>query len=231
RWLPAMTEQREPRSPLPDILGILPLRSAVVFPHAVVPLAAGRASSVRLIEEAAQGSRLVGAVMQKDPSEDAPGAADLHGVGTLSLIHKVLKQPDGTLRLIAQGLGRFRIVEVIETTPYLRARVESVLEEEAGDLEAQALGRSAASLFQQCVPRQPTLPDELARVVSATEPPGQAAALIASALPTLPLPLKQELLQTVAVKPRLQALIEALGKEAKVLELGSKIQSEVQSEM
>jgi ATP-dependent Lon protease len=226
-----MTDQRESRSPLPDILGILPLRSAVVFPHAVVPLAAGRASSVRLIEEAAQGSRLVGAVMQKDPSEDAPGAADLHAVGTLSLIHKVLKQPDGTLRLIAQGLGRFRIVEVIENHPYLRARVESLPEEEAGDLEAQALGRSAASLFQQIVALSPTLPDELASVVSGTEPPGQVADLIASALPTLPLPLKQELLQTVAVKPRLQALIEALGKEAKVLELGSKIQSEVQSEM
>jgi ATP-dependent Lon protease len=226
-----MTEQRESRQPLPDILGILPLRSAVVFPHAVVPLAAGRSSSVRLIEEAAQGSRLVGAVMQKDPSEDAPGAADLHAVGTLSLIHKVLKQPDGTLRLVVQGLGRFRLVEVIETTPYLRARVESLPEEEAGELEAQALGRSAASLFHQIVALSPTLPDELAGVMSGTEPPGQVADMIASSLPTLPLPLKQELLQTVSVKPRLQALIEALGKEAKVLELGSKIQSEVQSEM
>ena len=226
-----MTEQRDPRWPLPDILGILPLRSAVVFPHAVVPLAAGRVSSVRLIEDATQGGRLVGAVMQKDPSEDAPGAAGLHEVGTLSLIHKVLKQPDGTLRLVVQGLGRFRIVEVIETAPYLRARVESLPEEEHQDVEAQALTRSAASLFQQIVALSPALPDELASVVSGTEAPGQVADLIAASLPTLPLPLKQELLQTVAVKPRLQALIEALGKEAKVLELGSKIQSEVQSEM
>src|SRR5712691_88553 len=226
-----MAEQHDPRWPLPDILGILPLRSAVVFPHAVVPLAAGRASSVRLIEDATQGGRLVGAVMQKDPSEDAPGAADLHGVGTLSLIHKVLKQPDGTLRLVVQGLGRFRIVEVIETTPYLRARVESLPEEEDQDVEVQALTRSAASLFQQIVALSSALPDELASVVSGTEAPGQVADLIAASLPTLPLPLKQELLQTVAVKPRLQALIEALGKEAKVLELGSKIQSEVQSEM
>ena len=123
-----MTERRDPRLPLPDILGILPLRSAVVFPHAVVPLAAGRVSSVRLIEDATQGGRLVGAVMQTDPTQDAPGATDLHAVGTLSLIHKVLKQPDGTLRLVVQGLGRFRIVEVIETTPYLRARVEILLE-------------------------------------------------------------------------------------------------------
>src|SRR4029077_8987929 len=221
-----MAEQRDPRVPLPDILGILPLRSAVVFPHAVVPLAAGRVSSVRLIEEATQGGRLVGAVMQKDPSEDAPDADGLHGIGTLSLIHKVLKQPDGTLRLVVQGLGRFRIVEVIETTPYLRARVESLIEEEDQDVEAQALTRSAASLFQQIVALSPTLPGELASVVSGTEAPGQVADLLAASLPTLPLPLKQELLQTVAVKPRLGKLIEALGKEAKVLELGSKHQSE-----
>jgi ATP-dependent Lon protease len=226
-----MTEQRDSRVPVPDILGILPLRSAVVFPHAVVPLAAGRVSSVRLIEEATQGSRLVVAVMQKDPSEDAPDAGGLHTVGTLTLIHKVLKQPDGTLRLIAQGLGRIRIAEVIETAPFLRARVESLPEEEDHDVEAQALARSAASLFQQIVGLSPALPDELASVVSGTEAPGQVADLIAASLPTLPLPLKQELLQTVPVKPRLQMLIEALGKEAKVLELGSKIQSEVQSEM
>jgi ATP-dependent Lon protease len=227
-----MVDEREGRGrPVPDILGLLPLRSAVVFPHAVVPLAAGRSSSVRLIEEAAQSGRLVGAVMQKDPSEDAPDGAGLHPVGTLTLIHKVLKQPDGTLRLVVQGLGRVRIIEVTETTPYLRARVESLPEEELQDLEAQALTRSAASLFQQVVALSPTLPDELASVVSGTEAPGQVADLIAASLPTLPLALKQELLETVAVKTRLQKLIAALGKEAEVLELGSKIQSEIQSEM
>src|SRR5713101_1640248 len=228
-----MVDEKDGRGlAVPDILGILPLRSAVVFPHAVVPLAAGRPASVRLIEEAMQGGRLVGAIMQKDPAEDAPDATGLHRVGTVTLIHKVLKQPDGTLRLVVQGLSRFRIVEVLETTPFLRARVENLPEEaEDQDLEAQALARSAASLFQQIVALSPALPDELASVVSGTEAPGQVADLIAASLPTLPLPLKQELLQTVAVKPRLQALIEALGKEAKVLELGSKIQSEVQSEM
>jgi ATP-dependent Lon protease len=227
-----MADEREGRGrPVPDILGLLPLRSAVVFPHAVVPLAAGRPSSVRLIEDAAQSGRLVGAVMQKDPSEDTPGAAGLHPVGTLALIHKVLKQPDGTLRLVVQGLGRVRIVEVLETTPYLRARVESLPEEEVNDLEAQALTRSAASLFQQVVALSPTLPDELASVVSGTEAAGEVADLIAASLPTLPLALKQELLETVPVRARLQKLIAALGKEAEVLELGSKIQSEVQSEM
>src|SRR5262245_18487580 len=211
-----MVDERDGRTlPVPDILGILPLRSAVVFPHAVVPLAAGRVSSVRLIEEAAQGGRLIGAVMQKDPTDDAPDAAGLHSVGTLSLIHKVLKQPDGTLRLVVQRLGRFRLVELTATTPYLRARVDSVPEEETQDVETQALARSWASLFQQIVALSPALPDELASVVSGIEAPGQVADLIAASLPTLPLPLKQGLLQTLAVKPRLQALIGALGKEAK----------------
>src|SRR5262245_5341095 len=106
-----MVDERDGRTlPVPDILGILPLRSAVVFPHAVVPLAAGRPSSVRLIEEATQSSRLVGAVMQRDASEESPDGAGLYSVGALAIIHKVLKQPDGSLRLVVQGLGRFRIV-------------------------------------------------------------------------------------------------------------------------
>src|SRR2546425_7299375 len=94
-----MTDVRDEKAlPVPDILGILPLRNTVVFPHAVVPLGAGRASSLRLIEEALAGSRLVGAVMQRDAAEDAPGAAGLHRVGTVVVIHRVLKQADGTLR-------------------------------------------------------------------------------------------------------------------------------------
>ncbi len=227
-----MVDEKEGKGLMvPDILGILPLRSAVVFPHAVVPLAAGRPTSVRLIEEAVQGGRLVGAIMQKDPAEDAPEAAGLHRIGTVTLIHRVLKQPDGTLRLVVQGLGRFRIVEVLATTPYLRARVEGLPEDEPQDVETEALVRSATSLFQKVVSLSPTLPDELASVVSAAEGPGQVADLIAASLPTLTLALKEELLETVAVKARLQKLISALGKEAEVVELGSKIQSEIQSEM
>ena len=98
---------------VPDILALLPLRGTVLLPHAVLPLGAGRASSVRLIEDAVQSGRLVGAVMQRDPQENAPGQAGLHPVGTVAVIHKTVKQPDGSLRLIVQGLGRFRIVEVI----------------------------------------------------------------------------------------------------------------------
>ncbi len=219
--------------PVPDILPVLPLRAAVVFPHGVAPLAAGRPSSVRLIEEAAQSGRLVATVMQRDPSEESPGAEGLHPVGTLCMVHRVLKQPDGTLRLVVQGLGRLRIVELVEQTPYLRARVE-LLEETAPaeqDVETEALVRSATSLFQKVVSLSPTLPDELGNVVAAAEAPAAVADLVAGSLPTLPLALKQELLETLDVKARLQKLVAALAKEAEVLELGSKIQSEVQSEM
>src|SRR6266849_6277558 len=229
-----MTDVRDEKDlPVPDILGILPLRNTVVFPHAVVPLGAGRASSLRLIEEALAGSRLVGAVMQRDAAEDAPGATGLHRVGTVVVIPRVLQQADGTLRLIVQGLERFRMVEVVQESPYLRARIEPIAAD--GDatptLEVEALSRSALSLFQKVVSLSPTLPDELADVAAAADGASARADLIVSSLPTLPTTLKQELLETVDVKQRLERLVGALGKEAEVLELGSKIQSDVQSEM
>src|SRR5437867_9272948 len=229
-----MTDVRNEKDlPVPDSLGILPFRNTVVFPHAVVPLGAGRASSLRLIEEALAGSRLVGAVMQRDAAEDAPGAAGLHRVGTVVVIHRVLKQADGTLRLIVQGLERFRMVEVVQESPYLRARIEPIAAD--GDatptLEVEALSRSALSLFQKVVSLSPTLPDELANVAAAADGASALADLIVSSLPTLSTTLKQELLETVDVKQRLERLVGALGKEAEVLELGSKIQSDVQSEM
>jgi ATP-dependent Lon protease len=216
----------------PDVLGILPLRGTVIFPQAVVTLGAGRPSSVRLIEEALQGSRIVGAVMQRDAAEDTPGAAGLHAVGTLAIVHKVWKQADGKLRLVVEGLGRFRIVEVLQESPFLRARVERLERDgAASSLEAEALARSASSLLQKVVSLSPTLPDEMANVAAAAEGPGALADLIAASLPTLSSAFKQELLETVDVAERLKKLVGALGKEAEVLELGSKIQSEVQSEV
>ena len=218
---------------VPDVLALLPLRGTVLFPHAVLPLAAGRPSSVRLIEEAMQGSRLIGTVAQRNPSDDAPSRDGLHPIGTLAVIHRVLKQADGTLRVVVQGLGRFRIREIVEERPFLRARVEELHDEltAAGDLELEALERSVTSLFQKVVSLSPSLPDELATIASGAETPGALADLVAASLPTLSVGLKQELLETLPVKERLSKLASALGKEAEVLELGSKIQSDVQSEM
>jgi len=224
--------QRDPARLIPDIVGILPLRGTVLFPHAVMPLGAGRTSSVRLIEEALQGGRVVGAITQKDPKEDAPGADGLHSVGTITVVHKAVKQSDGTLRLVAQGIGRFRLVEIIQTEPYLKARIEPIEEAQpASDLELEALVRSVTSLFGKVVSLSPTVPDELAAILDNVEDAAAITDLIAASLPSLPLSLKQELLETVNVRERLSKLAAALGKEAEVLELGSKIQSEIQSEM
>jgi ATP-dependent Lon protease len=228
-----MSDVKEYRAGLvPDILALLPLRGTVLLPHAVLPLGAGRASSVRLLEDAVQSGRLVGAVMQRDPQENAPGPEGLHPVGTVAVIHKTVKQPDGSLRLIVQGLGRFRIVEVIEREPYLRARVQAIEEPApADDLELEALVRSVRTLFEKVVSLSPGLPDELINVVGNADEPGPLADVIAASLPTLTNDRKQELLETVNVRERLQKLAAMLAKEAEVLELGSKIQSEVQSEM
>jgi ATP-dependent Lon protease len=228
-----MSDARDhPAGVVPDILAILPLRGTVLLPHAVLPLGAGRASSIRLIEDAVQSGRLVGAVMQRDPQQDAPGPEGLHPVGTITVIHKAIKQPDGNLRLIAQGLGRFRLLEVVEREPFLRARVERIDEPTPPlDVELEALVRSVRSLFEKVVALSPGLPDDLVAVVGSADAPGALADLIAATLPTLGNDFKQELLETIDVRLRLQKLAGALAKEADVLELGSKIQSEVQSEV
>jgi len=224
--------KRDTDRPMPDMVGILPLRGTVLFPQAVVPLGAGRASSLRLIEEAQQGGRLVGAVTQKDPKEDSPRAEGLHSVGTITLIHKALKQPDGTMRLVAQGVARFRLVEIVQTEPYLKARIEPIDEPDtAADLELEALVRSVTSLFGKVISLSPTIPDEMVTLLDNVDGAGAIADMIAASLPTLPIALKQELLETVNVRERLSKLAGALSKEAEVLELGSKIQSEIQSGM
>jgi ATP-dependent Lon protease len=216
-----------------EVMPILPLRDTVLFPQAVLPLTAGRQASVRLIEEAVRRSRVIGVFTQRDPSLDEPQQGDLHRVGTVAAIHKVFKQADGTVRLVVQGLRRVQIAEMTQLRPYLEARVEAVhgLTPPAGDLEVEALMRSAAGLFRQIVELSAFLPDELAGVVQNVSEPGAMADVVAAALPTLSTQVKQELLETADVRVRLERLVSALTREAQVLELGSKIQSQVQSEM
>ncbi|MBI3456439.1 MAG: endopeptidase La [Candidatus Rokubacteria bacterium] len=221
------------RPDTPDELPILPLREAVLFPQAVLPLAVARPSSVRLVDEAVLGARLIGVVTQRDATQETPTAGDLHGVGTVAVIHKMLKQPDGTIRLIVQGLERARVVEFTRTAPYFEARVEGLadIQPAPDDLEAEALGRQALALFRQIVELSPMLADELVTLVSSAGEPGRMADLIAAVLPSLTTERKQTLLETRAIKARLSLLVEALAKEAEVLALSSKIQSQIQSEM
>ena len=218
---------------VPEVLSILPLRDTVLFPQAILPLAAGREASVRLIEDAVRTGRLIGLFGQRDPSHEDPQESDLYRVGTVATIHKMAKQPDGTVRVVVQGLARVRIVEMTQRRPFLQARVEQAVDitPAAGDLEAEALERNASTLFRQVVELSPFLPDELAGVVQNVTGPGGIADAIAASLPSLNTQVKQELLETESVKARLARLVAALTKEVEVLELGSKIQSQVESEV
>src|SRR6266508_3264230 len=156
----------EPSVVLPDELALLPLRDTVLFPQSILPLAAGRRSSLNLIEDAVRGGQLIGVFTQRDPATEEPQGADLYRIGTLAAIHKVLKQPDGTVRLIVQGLARVRLADVVQVRPYLKARVEEPAEvpPPAGDLETEELVRNASTLFLEVVALSPLLPDELAAV-------------------------------------------------------------------
>src|SRR5690348_4280088 len=229
----ASADLRAAGAPVPEQVPILPLRDTVLFPQAVLPLGAGRESSVQLLDDVVRGNRLIGVFTQRDASTEEPQEADLHRVGTLATVHKVLKQPDGTVRLVVQGLHRIRIVEMSQVRPYLVARIaeEPELSPPAGDLETEALARNAINLFRQVVELSPMLPDELAMVLQNVTQPDRLGDLIAATLPTLTTPAKQELLETADVKARLARLVAILTKEAEVLALGSKIQSQVESEV
>jgi ATP-dependent Lon protease len=217
--------ERAKRPATPDELPLLPLREAVLFPQAVLPLAVARPASVRLVDEAVLGSRLIGVVTQRDASQEAPTGDDLHGVGTVAVVHKMLKQPDGTIRLVIQGLERFRIVAFTQRTPYFKARIDPLpdVDPAPDDIEAEALARQALATFQRIVELSPMLADELATLVASAGDAGQMADLIAAVLPSLTSERKQVLLETSEVKARLGHLVEALAKEAEVLEQASRM--------
>jgi ATP-dependent Lon protease len=218
---------------VPDELPILPLRDTVLFPNSFMPLAVARESSVRLIDEAISGGKLIGVFTQRDASIEEPQQTDLFQVGTASHIHKMFKLPDGSLRLIVQGLERLTLDEVTETRPYLRGKVTPAVEalQEDDRLEIDALLRNIKTNFQQVVSLSPLLSDDLQTLASNITEPGRLADFIASSLTTIATPVKQEVLETLDVRARMDALNRILIKELEVLELGSKIQSQVQSEV
>jgi ATP-dependent Lon protease len=218
---------------LPDELPILPLRDTVLFPNSFMPLAVARESSVRLIDEAISGGKLIGVFTQRDATVEEPQQQDLYSLGTASHIHKMYKLPAGSLRLIVQGLARLRLEEVTSTRPYLRARVTLAPETgaDAQHLEIDALLRNIRASFQQVVSLSPLLSDDLQTLSVNITDPGRLADFIASSLTTISTAVKQEVLETRDVRARLDTLNRVLIKELEVLELGSKIQSQVQSEV
>ncbi|HYN08410.1 MAG TPA: endopeptidase La [Vicinamibacterales bacterium] len=218
---------------VPSDVAVLPLRDTVLFPNSFMPLAVARESSVKLIDDAISGGKLIGVFTQRDPGQEEPGQADLHPIGTLTYIHKMFKLPDGSLRLIVQGLTRIRLESVSVAKPYVRAQVSEVPDVlgSADALEIDALQRNIRTNFQQVVQLSPVLSDDLTALASNISDPSRLADFVASSISTIGTAVKQELLETIDLRARMDQLNRILTKELEVLELGSKIQSQVQSEV
>src|SRR3954451_13222474 len=218
---------------VPPELPVLALRDTVLFPNSFMPLAVAREASVRLVEEANGSGRLIGVFTQREAAMEEPMQEDLYAVGTVTHIHKMFKLPDGSLRLIVQGVERVTLDLVVQSRPYLRAEV-TVAPDQLRDedrLEIDALQRNIKSNFQQVVSLSPLLSDDLQTLAANITDPGKLADFIASSLATIGTPIKQEILSTLDVRARMDSLNRILIKELEVLELGSKIQSQVQSEV
>jgi ATP-dependent Lon protease len=218
---------------IPSELPILPLRDTVLFPNSFMPLAVARESSVRLIDDAIANGKLIAVFTQRDAAVEEPTQDDLYPVGTATHIHKMFKLPDGSLRLIVQGLARLSLEVVVASQPYLRARVTAANEgtNDADRLEIDALARNIKTNFQQVVSLSPLLSDDLQTLAMNITEPGRLADFIASSLTTISTAVKQEVLETLDIRARMDSLNRILIKELEVLELGSKIQSQVQSEV
>jgi len=214
----------------PTRAGILPLLGAVSYPDMVIPLSVGQPRSVELINDVLGADRTVALVASRDPEIETPGPDELYRVGVLGVVARMMRVPDGSLRVLVQTGQRVRIERFTETEPYLVAEVTELPDVVKPNMELTALVRSVQQTFTTIVEDVPYLPQELQIMVANVEDPGALSNLIAGAL-RLKLEEKQELLEEVDVGKRLRRLSEILARELEVLAIGSKIQSQVQSEL
>ncbi|HET6181466.1 MAG TPA: endopeptidase La [Candidatus Sulfotelmatobacter sp.] len=210
-------------------LPVLPVRDTVLFPHAVLPLTVGRESSVQLINSLGEDKTII-VVAQREARVDSPQPSDLYTVGTSAVVHKVVKMPNQSLFVFAEGLERIRLGEFTQLTPFMRAHYATMPESATpvATSEIEALQRNVLTLFQQIVAGSPTLSDELSTVAMNIDEPGRLVDFIASSLPSLSTPDKQDTLETLEVHVRLEKINQHLAKELEVQQLRNKIQSEVQ---
>jgi ATP-dependent Lon protease len=215
----------------PKQLPVLPLKETVVFPDSVAPLAVGQERSIRLVDDVVAGEdQTVALVASRDSEVEQPGFDDLYEVGTAATIHKLVRVPDGTLRVLVQGLHRIRIERPVSDDPYLVAEIVEVPDEVDDSRETEALTRNVQNLFARVIGLVPYLPEELQLAAANVEDPSALCNLVASAL-RLPAAEKQRLLETIEVRERLREISKILNRELELMELGSKIQSQVQSEL
>ncbi len=214
-------------------LPILPVRDTVLFPNAILPLTVGRPGSLKLISDLPEEEKVIGVVVQRDPRIDTPQPVDLFRVGTSAYIHKVIKLPNESLFIFVEGLHRFSLEEVIRTEPYLASHVRTLRDVVPSDKkpEFEGLVRSVISVFQEVVRLSPTLSDDLQTVVMNIDDPGRLSDFIAANLPSLSTSEKQELLESLDLKARIDRLHRQLVRELEAQQLRSKIQSNVQDQV
>mgnify|MGYP001813462624 CR=1 FL=1 len=216
---------------IPELLPILPLFDAALFPKMVLPLVVMQGESVRLVDEAMAKSRIIGLVVSKKPEEGLkPGQEDLAQVGTSALILKMAKTQDNRTQLLVQGLHRFKIKSWEDSRPYLRARIELLQDKEIQDDETEALMSNLVGQFIRIVELSPGLPPEIGQMAKSIPEAGTLADMIASTINSVP-EEKQKVLEIQDVKTRLKEVTRLVNHQLSVLELGNKIQSQVKGDM
>ncbi len=216
---------------VPKEAPVLPVRDTVLFPHAVLPLTVGREGSVKLIQSLGE-EKLIVVTAQHDPRMDQPGPDDLYQTGTLALIHKVIRMPNQSLFLFAEGIERIGIGEYTQKEPFLKARIEKLVETDPEKTpELEGLQRNVVAAFQQFVAASPGLSDELQTAVLNIEEPGRLADFVAGTLSFLTTADRQKLLETLNITERLETVNRQLAKELELQEVRTKIQSQVQDQL
>ncbi len=216
--------------PVENVMPTLPLKDTVVFPDSMIPLAIGQERSIRLVDEAVANDRPIALVTSREGDDEARSADDLYSVGTAAVIHKMIRVPDGTLRILIQGHRRVRLTRIVQDDPYLVGEFEELPDVITREKEIAALARNVEALFSRIIALVPYLPDELQLAATNAEDPSALANLIATTM-RLKTSEKQELLEEADVEARLRQLTVILNRELELLELGTKIQSQVHSEM
>jgi ATP-dependent Lon protease len=216
--------------PLPDALPVLPLRETVTFPETLTPLAVGQERSIKLVDDVLGANRMLAMVAARDPENEEPGPGDLYDVGVVGVVARMLKVPDGTLRVLVQGTQRVRLGPYVAEQPYLVARIAELPDVVDDGPELEALTRNVQRTFSQIIEQIPYLPEELQMAVANLDDPAALAHLIAGAL-RISTEEKQELLEELEIVARLRHLSQILARELEVVQLGSQIQSQVESEI
>jgi ATP-dependent Lon protease len=215
---------------VPSALPVLPLKDAVTFPDTLTPLAVAQPRSVRLVNDVLGGNRMLVMAASRDEELDEPGPDDLYDVGVVGVVARMMKVPDGSLRILVQGTSRVRLADFVATSPYLIARIEELPDMIEQTSELEALKRNVQNTFAQIIEQTPYLPEELSVALANLDDPSELAHMIAGAL-RISVEEKQKLLEERDVAKRLRLLSQYLARELDVISLGTKIQTQVQSEV